>query len=171
VSNPLRRYLEARRTRRRAKERADADLMQLSLVRKMADYDAMLPPALAAHMRQDFWNDTSWLFAAIAMLDEPQKTRILGHRIRIAAGWSVDEATIDSTEPGTVRAVHAARQVWIAAGPLYTVAGKDWWGGLTVGGFLPDGSYGPAQADRGPSQIEAEALARSVPELLARLAA
>ena len=59
----------------------------------------------------------------------------------------------------------------IAAHQLYTVGGRHWWGDLTGGGFRPDGSYGPALASRGPSPIEAEGLARSVPELLARLAA
>jgi hypothetical protein len=177
VSNPLRRYLEGRRARRRVQQSQDAEMLRISQgaveilveVRQMADYDPALPQALVEHMRQDLWNDPKWMFAAIEMLNEDQKYRVLGQRIRIASGWTTDEATIDSTEPHTVRAVHAARQVWIAAHQLHTVDGRHWWGDLTAGGFLEDGTYAPAQATYGPAPIDAEGLARSVPELLAGL--
>ena len=177
MSNFFRRARQARRTRRWAKESQDAETLRLSVgavelmveLRQMADYDRALPPALANHMREDLWNDPKWLLEAIAMTDQSQKLRILGHRLRIGAGWDTDEATIDSTQAQSVRVLHAARQLWIAADGLHTVDGQHWWGNLRAGRFRPDGTYGPTAADRGSSPIDADGLARSVPELLARL--
>jgi hypothetical protein len=177
VTDFIRRARDARRTRRWAKERQDAEKLRMSVgavelmveLRKMADYDPGVPPALAAHMRKDLWNSTQWLFKAIAMTDQPQKLRILGHRLRIGAGWTTDEAAIDSTEADAVRVLHAARQVWIAADGLHTVDGQHWWGRLHGGRFAPNGTYGSTGADLKLSQISGESLAVSVPGLLAQL--
>ena len=177
MSNPLRWHLDARRERRRAQQSEDAQMLRISQgaveilveVGQMAGYDAALPQALVEHMRRDLWNDPKWMFTAIDMLNDGQKYRVLGQRIRIATGWTMDEATIDSTEPDAVRVVHASRQVWIAAHQLHTVDGHHWWGDLTAGHFLAGGTYGPAQTTYGPAPIEAEGLARSVPKLLAGL--
>ncbi|MEY9840486.1 hypothetical protein [Streptacidiphilus sp. EB103A] len=174
----LRRTREARRQRRWDKERQDAERARMSAgavellveLRAMADYDPVLPLALAAHMRKDLWHDPSWLLAAISMTDQAQKLRILGHRVRVGAGWDTDEATIDSTQAHSVRVVHAARQLWVSAEWLSAVDGHHWWGHLSAGRFRPDGTYGPTETDRhGLAPVDAEGLARSVPELLAQL--
>ena len=177
MRNIVRRYRQACRTRRWAKEREDAASLRLAMgavellveLRQMADYDRALPPALANHMRKDLWDDSTWITEALAMTGDTQKLRILGHRMRVGAGWSTDEATIDSTQPNTVRVLNAGRQVWISAEGLRTVDGQHWWGNLLAGRFRPDGTYGPAGADRGPSPIDADGLGRSMPELLAQL--
>ncbi|MFJ5733953.1 hypothetical protein [Streptomyces microflavus] len=137
-------------------------------LREMADYDPQVPPELAEHLRAERWQDTYWLQKAAGM-GWPLFHRAIGHRLRTAAGWKPDEATVDTSDPARVLVIPAPGREWVAAELPTIVGGRWWWGQVTAGTVGPDGTPGPVQANRRSKLLDLETLSEAVPDLFVRV--
>jgi hypothetical protein len=133
-------------------------------LREMADYDPQVPPELAEHLRAERWQDTQWLQEA-ARLGWPLFHRVIGHRLRTAAGWKPHEATVDTKDPARVVVVPAPGKEWVCAEHPTIVGGRWWWGPLTGGTVGPDGTIGPVQYSKRSTLLDRENLLEAVPDL------
>ncbi|MEY9958826.1 hypothetical protein [Streptacidiphilus sp. MAP5-52] len=146
----------------------DGMVEALAELRGLVDVDTTLPTALADHLREDRWNDPKWLLEAV-VLGQPQLFRVLGHRVRAAAEWSVDDAAIDTTEPGRVIVLHPASTTWIGVDNLGLVSERWWWGRVRVGRINHDGTLAEHSFDLKLTEIAVPSLRRSLPGAFTRL--
>ncbi|MFJ1756456.1 hypothetical protein [Kitasatospora sp. NPDC088134] len=121
-------------------------LERLTELRQLADEDTTLPSALVDRLRQDRWGDLDWVIDTV-VLGHPQQYRVLGHRVRAAAGWSVDETAINTSEPGRIFVLHPASTTWIGVDDLSQLNDRWWWGRIRIGRITRDGTLAAPSQD------------------------
>ncbi|MDH6111438.1 hypothetical protein P3T36_004592 [Kitasatospora sp. MAP12-15] len=148
---------------------AEAMVEWLVELRGLVDLDTTVPAALGDCLREDRWNDPTWVLDT-ALLGQSQLFRVLGHRARAAAEWSVEETAIDTTEPRRIIVLHPASTTWISVENPGLVSERWWWGRVLIGRINPDGTLADHSYDVKQTEITVASLRRTLPEAFKGLA-